>query len=457
MISSIQNFFEAKSGDDESSQRFRDRPVLPEWLRLWFGDASALELLRCLTIVVAFLLVWLTLDPFPNLQDPGLKTISSGNLVSTYLAFGTLALVAVLLSGAKASPALLSLCTPLNIVFCGWMLVNIALSEQPAVSLQRFALTASAMLLAVMVPLMSSSRAHLNLCLGAAAGIVLTLCYVGLLLAPDLSIHTAQDTVEPHLAGDWRGTFAHKNIAAPSMAIIVYLGIYLTATSSIAAGLSIITSAGVFLFFCESKSTIALLLVVMILAQIASRARRMWTKCLVCYGPVLLINVLAVGSVVSGSIASVTRLLPVDSTFTGRADIWQFALEAIRLNPIKGYGYAAFWENSSNRTAIDSSIQWAFEAAHSHNGYLELALTIGLPGLVLFLAIFVAKPLRDFHLAQECHQDPDLSRFFLSVWLFGLYLSSMETFLLDRQNPTWFVFVVAVAGLHFLSKFRVRA
>ena len=46
---------------------------------------------------------------------------------------------------------------------------------------------------------------------------------------------------------------------------------------------------------------------------------------------------------------------------------------------------------------------------------------------------------------------------FLRVWLFGLYLSSMESFFLDRADPLWFTFLVAVSGLHYLGRFRAKA
>ncbi|MGT2436768.1 hypothetical protein ACU4GH_13810 [Bradyrhizobium betae] len=43
---------------------------------------------------------------------------------------------------------------------------------------------------------------------------------------------------------------------------------------------------------------------------------------------------------------------------------------------------------------------------------------------------------------------------FLTIWLFGLYYGATETFLLERQNPIWFMFALAVAGLHFLARFQ---
>lgn len=50
-----------------------------------------------------------------------------------------------------------------------------------------------------------------------------------------------------------------------------------------------------------------------------------------------------------------------------------------------------------------------------------------------------------------------MAKLFLTVWLFGLYYGATETFLLERQNPIWFMFTVAVAGLHFLARFQCVA
>ena len=44
----------------------------------------------------------------------------------------------------------------------------------------------------------------------------------------------------------------------------------------------------------------------------------------------------------------------------------------------------------------------------------------------------------------------------LQIWLFGVYLSSLESFYLDRDDPIWFTFLLAVFGLHYLARFRTR-
>ena len=101
-------------------------------------------------------------------------------------------------------------------------------------------------------------------------------------------------------------------------------------------------------------------------------------------------------------------------------------------------------------------MEWAAHAAHSHNGYLDTTLAMGVPGLALLIAVLVIAPLRNFQAADRGGNNGPLAMVLLRIWLFGLYLSSLESFFFDRADPIWFTFLVAVFGLHYLARFRVR-
>jgi O-antigen ligase len=343
--------------------------------------------------------------------------------------------------------------TPLHLCLVGWMLINVVLSESREVSIQRFVLAASVTSLAVLLPLLPPTQRSFNLCLGSAALLLLVLCYLGVILAPQYAIHTALDITEPQLAGDWRGSFGHKNVASPVMTILVYVGIYLTAVGSFVMGPLVAVLAGIFLIFTGGKTSTVLCLSVYALASLVYVTRSLWLKRIICFAPLIVMNLLTVGSVASPALSSITRLLPIDPTFTGRSDIWEFALAAVAEKPIIGHGYAAFWDDVTERQTAKGS-EWAVTAAHSHNSYLDLAITIGLPGLLLVILIFVLAPLRNFQATQAHNHSNALGKLFLTIWLFGLYFGTTETFLLERQNPVWFMFALAVAGLHFLARFQ---
>jgi len=79
-------------------------------------------------------------------------------------------------------------------------------------------------------------------------------------------------------------------------------------------------------------------------------------------------------------------------------------------------------------------MEWAEYASHSHNGYIDTALSNGAAGLALLIAVLVITPLRNFHAADRGGNDGPLAMALLRIWLFGLYLSSLESFFLDSRR-----------------------
>ena len=74
-----------------------------------------------------------------------------------------------------------------------------------------------------------------------------------------------------------------------------------------------------------------------------------------------------------------------DENLTGRGDFWPAIMEAIQQRILFGYGYHGFWQSwrgSENPAAHIRTIN--FVPTHSHNGFLELALALGLVGVGLF-------------------------------------------------------------------------
>jgi O-antigen ligase len=272
---------------------------------------------------------------------------------------------------------------------------------------------------------------------------------------PNLSIHLATDAQEPALAGNWRGVFGHKNNAAGVMAMLLFLGIYIVRSGAWLSGVVIVGLALLFLFYSAGKSSLALCFAVLVLTSLAAAVRSFWLRAVMLLAPLILLNLLGIGSVMSESLAGMSKMLPLDSSFTGRTDIWIFGLQAAQLRLPTGYGFAAFWGSSAVQN-LPEGMEWAATAAHSHNGYLDTTLAMGVPGLALLIAVFIIAPLRNFRAADGGGNNGPLAMAFLQIWLFGIYLSSLESFFFDRADPLWFTFLIAVFGLHYLARFRVR-
>lgn len=416
---------------------------------------QVMDLVRGAAFIGTLLVAWMTLHPFVDLGNQQLKDTTTGNETTTYLVFGGIAVLTVALAMRDNMRGLATLLTPAYLLVGGWIVVTVVLSLDPGTSVKRFALTACVIAVAATLPLLAKSQSELMRWFSISALLLLAVCYLGIFLAPNLSIHLATDIQEPQLAGSWRGAFGHKNVAASVMAMLVFLGIYIVRSGAWLSGAAIVVLASLFLLNTASKSSLGLILLVLALTTLTSIVRSTWLRAVMLLAPLVVLALFGIGTVMSESLAAIARLLPLDSSFTGRTDIWEFALQSLQLRLATGYGFEAFWGTDAIRN-VPQGLEWAEYASHSHNGYLDTALSMGLPGLALLIVVLVIAPLRNFQVADQGGNNGPLTMAFLRIWLFGLYLSSLESFLLDRADPTWFTFLVAVFGLHYLARFRAR-
>jgi O-antigen ligase len=428
-------------------------------VRAVIGDLQrrqVFDLLRGGAFIGALLLAWVTTKPFTDLRDQDLRDLTTGNETLTYLAFGALAALTIALALRDNARGLMTLISPGYVLFGGWIGLSVVLSLDPSTSVRRFALTVCVVAVSAALMLLPKTQGELARWLAIAALGLLAVCYLGVMLAPSLSMHLATDAQEPALAGDWRGSFGHKNVTAAIMAMLVFIGLFVARKGGRWAGIAIIALSALFLIKAEGKSSTALLLVVLTLTSLTMVVRPFWLRAVMLLAPLLILNLLSIGTVMDERLAELAKLLPLDTSFTGRTDIWTFAIQALQLRLSTGYGFAAFWGTSSVQN-VPNGMEWAEFASHSHNGYLDTALAMGLPGLALLIVVLVIAPLRNFQNADRGGNNGPLAMLLLQIWLFGLYLSSLESFFLDRADPTWITFLIAVFGLHYLARFRVTA
>lgn len=424
-------------------------------LRANVATDSATLTIRYVLFVVILLLAWVTVKPFPNLADPTLSELQERGDFLNQIAY-------VVLGAAVGTYFLVNepwrmrpLARPVYLLMLGWLVVSVATSTDPALSAKRFAFSMIVILFAAALPLLPTSRSRFAELSAAAIIIVLALCYAGVVLAPHLAIHQIYDIIEPTLAGNWRGTFAHKNIAGATMANFVLFGLFIARARNAYVGWGIVIAAGAFMIFCEGKATIALLPFVLLLGWALQRVRSPWIGAALVFLPVIALNLFTVGSLYLDSIKEIDKVVLKDPTFTGRNDIWEFAIENIRARPWLGYGFAAFWETPFTVFQPTTEGSLATTASHAHNAFLDLTLTVGIVGAAIAAVWTLALPFIDLQRCKRAGTDPELMRLFMRIWLFAVYTCSFESVLFDRGDPHWFIMLVAMFGLRYLSVSRV--
>lgn len=423
------------------------------------GVYSAGELdraLRSVLFLANFLLIWITLSPFPDLSDPRvLEPVGDGNALNQIVTLGITVLLASFLLIKHTRAALVAVTLPLILTFV-WFVVSVLFATYPDLAGRRLLLAAFTVCNSVALLLLPLSREHFARLLALAALVILGLCYAGVLLRPQYSIHQATDVVEPILAGNWRGAFTHKNGAGAAMAVLIFIGIFVARVSSRMLGIAITALAAFFLVFTQAKSPLGMLPLVLLMAYLVVHLRSPALKVLLVVGTPLALNLLTIGSVAFPGIEALLESFMSDTSYTGRDEIWEFALNHIAQRPVTGFGFQAFWGTSE--LVVDGNIResWGYRASDAHNAYLNLAVMTGVVGLLIALVWIVAQPLADVIHNQASRTDP-LTLLFVQIWLLGLMLAAFESVFFAGGGGLWAMMIMSIVGLRYLATMPLRA
>lgn len=412
-------------------------------------------LLRAVVFVGAFSLAWISLRPFQSLGRASAADFQSGNEVLTYVLYAALAALALGLALPRLRYAFGALATGPVVVMVGWLAATSVISDDPSTSVKRLAFALIIMMLGALLFLLPRDQRELARLLAASAGLLLFLSYAGLVLAPELTIHQASDVLEPQLAGDWRGVFGHKNGAAAAFSFCTFIGLFVVRSGMPVVGTLVGVGAALFVFQSGGKSASMLLVASFMIGLFWEKTAGRFLRVAVALAPLLLLLAFGVGSALFPALGAITAKLPVDATFTGRTDIWQFAADSLPGHYLTGHGFQAFW-NTPERLYGSSEVGWAGTAAHAHNSYLDLVVENGLPGLLFGIAFLIVMPIRDVFAAQSREASAALLTMMVQIWLFGIYIASLETFFFSRPGPMWLIFVFAIFGLRYAARYKLK-
>jgi O-antigen ligase len=408
-------------------------------------------LIRSVLIAVVFLALWFSFHPFPALDEP-IEVTEAGNLANQ-LGYSTLFVLLATWNLFHQPQRLLLLVRPVLIVTLLWFALTVVTSWDPAQSARRLAFALVTIGIAGMVLLVPKTPRHFADVVAVVVLIVLVACYLGVALAPQLTIHQASDVIEPELAGDWRGIFGHKNEASAVMVLFVFIGIFVARVRSLGLGAVIVMLALPFLYFTHSKTAMAGLPLALIVSVIMARAAKPANGVAVALSLLVALNLLSIGSIYIAPIHAVVDAIMPDATFTGRTDIWKFAVDHVAQRPITGYGFATFWGTEQVVYGMTGAT-WANTASHAHNGFVDLALTIGIPGSALVTLWLIVLPMFDYYRASDEPESAALKMLFLRICLFAAFESCFET-IFTQLGALWLILIAAAFGLRFLAVSRV--
>jgi exopolysaccharide production protein ExoQ len=315
--------------------------------------------------------------------------------------------------------------------------LSVVWSLSPAISLRRAVGLLGSVLLSYLLAIRFTPRQILIL-LAIVLGPCMVLSLVMMGAAPRLAFMPMESDV--------RGVFVHKNV----------LG-WAAALSSLVSGMLAIDRSigfrrtGLFLLIASlaclavSKSMTGMLTTIsaffftgffLLLTRARGLSRMVFALVFVQAVGLFLISL-------SEFLVPALEALGKDATLTGRVPLWALVDERISHHLLFGYGYQAFWTPGNLEAwEIWEVIGWM--APHSHNGFREIMLNLGLVGL-LSLALVMVRALRQGAVLQ-CSAPEDGWLWLNVLVCMFLVMNLTESMFLAQNDLFWILFTTAIVA-----------
>ena len=220
-------------------------------------------------------------------------------------------------------------------------------------------------------------------------GVVMFINFTSVFLVPGL----ARDD-----GGNFMGMYAHKNNAGiiSTIAIFCWLSAARWSPDRMSRVLFYIGCGMwyIFTFFTASKTSIALSVLspiaVITLVHIVRRyGLSAWFSVFTLFLTAMIFLAIMI-LFISPTFEQIVGIFVADTTVTGRTFLWRFMLEEISFHPWFGVGFGSFWGVGETSPAVIFGAGFISTANQGHNGYLDILLTTGVVGLILFFIFMMA-------------------------------------------------------------------
>ncbi len=221
-------------------------------------------------------------------------------------------------------------------------------------------------------------------------------CLLSAITYPHGAFHLSGDP-EPSVIGAMRGVFYHKNLAGGVMGLAVLLCAEAFLRSLKPAWAAALIASAAALFLTHSTTSEISVVVAMILYLLVK-----WSNTLAARDATrgLILRAGALTALVPALIAS-WFLTPLHDyaldpeAFSGRGQLWGVINGLIADRPLLGFGYQSVFQVGDAGPLVQRNlIEWIRHVPHSHNGVLDLVVTIGVIGSALFVWAMFADPWR---------------------------------------------------------------
>jgi len=371
------------------------------------------------------------------------ERVGQGDIANQILHLSIFAIL-VLNTGTKLTARQLQPVPVTILLVLAYCLVSVSWAIEPIISLRRLVLTGLVIwVLFRFVADLGYDRTLLILRIVMIALLVLN--YASVFLTP-YGVHPPLRE-ESSVVGNWRGVMPHKNIAGAACAFLVILEMFDVRRFPRLISWVAIAAALVFLNYTVSKTSIGLVGFCLIGGWLVRPYSANYRSILAVVALIAAGFALQLASAYQPELAnSVTD----PASFTGRGAIWPILIDYASEHLWTGAGFGSFWQIGNASPIWSITRSWVAQWSHGHNGYLDLLVTIGLPGTVLAVAMLVVWPLMRLFLSLSISKQQRALLF--AMLAFGIGHNLTESSILNGPSVVEVFLILAIALIYRLAE-----
>jgi exopolysaccharide production protein ExoQ len=325
----------------------------------------------------------------------------------------------------------------------GWCAVTLIWSPVPAIGARRLALT----IVVVATVFLLVRQLGVDRAFRVAGATLITLTLASLAsaaVAPGAAFHQPADP-ERAVVGSLRGLFYHKNILGVVAAAATIFATHIFVQRRRMPHLMLLLGCVSTLWLSSSKTSIGLTAIaVVFMAYTASAQRHRFLRQsagMLAFAAASLMTLALIPPFLGDELVAIS-----EDAFTGRGEIWKYVAMVFSQNPLQGAGFASIFQvGAQSPLTSTTNGNWVTRVPHAHNGYLEVAASVGLIGLALLALAIGAVVARGVVIMSATR--PRLLPPVLSLLVFALAHNMLESGLLDRTDATWMLVLLSLGLL----------
>ena len=255
------------------------------------------------------------------------------------------------------------------------------------------------------------------------------------------------------ITGAWRGIYPHKNGLGESMfaSFLTFYFLSLVSQSRQLLFRVLCFLSVVLIFFGESATALMSVVFIFSTAQGLSRLS-LKSKRSVFFVLLFLIFACFMLLLITINFNTFLSVNDKDVTLSGRTLLWDTLWDFIIQRPWLGYGYGSFFSSAGREVNLLWQVH-GWSPVHSHNGYIQLWLNLGLIGLVTFILGYFSCLFNSLF-RYLVSKEPQMLWVFLFL-MYTVFLNLTEVSFVGANSIIWIITLTSIYSMKKIAPAQV--